>query len=209
METKHKVVNLIILDESASMDVIKSQIISGFNEVVQSVKNVATRFPEQEHLITFVTFNSAGIKTHLDWEPVERLDTISKETFRPAEMTPLYDAMGLSINRIRRVTDSLSKCNVLVTILTDGEENSSREYTGPMIKQLVDELKEKNWTFTYIGANHNVEEFAMTISITNVMQFDTTEAGIKEMFSKEMASRERYSEKIHLGESTAEGFYEK
>ena len=51
MEQKHQVHNLIILDESGSMESIKSTIISGFNELVQSIKGIQEQFPEQEQLL--------------------------------------------------------------------------------------------------------------------------------------------------------------
>ena len=52
METKHQVHNLIILDESGSMESIKKTIIEGFNEIVQTVKGIEKDFPEQEHFIS-------------------------------------------------------------------------------------------------------------------------------------------------------------
>src|SRR5690554_445854 len=105
MDSKHKVFNLIILDESGSMQSIKRTIIDGFNEVVQNVKGIAQKFPEQEHLITFVTFNGLATRILLENEPVERLGPIDENSFRPEGMTPLYDAMGQSISRLRKVTD--------------------------------------------------------------------------------------------------------
>jgi hypothetical protein len=57
MQNNHQVHNLIILDESGSMSSIKSLIINGFNELVQSVKGIEEKFPEQEHLISMVSFN--------------------------------------------------------------------------------------------------------------------------------------------------------
>ena len=56
MEKKHQVHNLIILDESGSMQSIKSFIINGFNELVQSIKGIQKQFPEQEHYISIVSF---------------------------------------------------------------------------------------------------------------------------------------------------------
>jgi len=56
---------------------------------------------------------------------------------------------------------------VLVTIITDGEENSSKEFTGQMIKKMIDELKALGWVFTFIGANIDVEKVAAQISINN------------------------------------------
>ena len=73
-EPKHNVFNLIILDESGSMDSIKSATINGFNEVVQTVKGVEKQFTEQEHFISLVTFNGLGVKTLLWNEPVAKLD---------------------------------------------------------------------------------------------------------------------------------------
>ena len=184
METKHKIFNLIILDESGSMQSIKSSIITGFNEVVQTVKGVALQFPEQEHLISFVTFNGLGTKTHLKNELVSKLALLDEDKYHPDASTPLFDAMGETINALRRVTDLENNCNVLVTILTDGEENASKEYNGQGIKKLIEELKLKNWTFTYIGADHDVEKFAMSISITNTMKFEKNETDIKRMFAE-------------------------
>lgn len=207
MDAKHKVFNLIILDESGSMSSIKQSIISGFNEVVQTVKGVAKQFPEQEHLITFVTFNSLQVKTHFENEDVTKLELIDENQYHPDAMTPLYDAIGLSIAQLRKVTDTLSGYHVLVTILTDGEENDSKEYTGQTIKQLIDELKLQQWTFTYIGANHDVEKFALSISITNTMKFKANESDMKRMFGEERSSRMRHSGRIQRKESTIDDFY--
>lgn len=204
---KEKVFNLIILDESGSMSDIENATISGFNEVVQTVKGVAKQFPEQEHYISLVSFNSLGIKTIHDCEPVEKLNEINSSLYNPNAGTPLYDAMGQAINDLRRVTTTHPDCNVLVTILTDGEENSSKEFSGQKIKQLVDELKLNKWTFTYIGANHDVEEFALSISITNTMSFLANEEDMKRVFEKENKARMNYSSKIRRKESTTHGFY--
>jgi hypothetical protein len=57
---QHNVYNLIILDESGSMDAIKSATIRGCNEIVETIKDVEKRFPEQKHFISFVTFNGKG-----------------------------------------------------------------------------------------------------------------------------------------------------
>jgi uncharacterized protein YegL len=208
MEKKHKIINLIILDESGSMQSIKEATISGFNEVVQTVKGVEKQFPEQEHFITFVTFNGLGIKTLLFNEPVAKLDQIDGKKYQPDSLTPLFDAMGFSLTRLRQEVQSYPDYNVLVTILTDGMENDSKEYNGLAIKKLVDELSLQNWTFTYIGANHDVVEFAATISISNTMSFQANEADMKNMFAKESKARMKYSENIKLKKDIRFNFYD-
>mgnify|MGYP004566816155 FL=1 len=56
---------------------------------------------------------------------------------------------------------------VVVTIITDGMENASREYNGKTIKELVERLRGEGWTFTYMGANQDSVEVAMSMSIRN------------------------------------------
>ncbi len=207
MEKKHQVHNLIILDESGSMDSIKKPIISGFNELVQSVKGIEKQFPEQEHYITFVTFNSEGRKVIHFMDPVAKLKKINSATYKPDALTPLFDAMGISINSIRHAINKQTDYNVLVTVLTDGLENSSKEYTGSAIKKLVEELKNEGWTFTYIGTDHDVETIATSISITNVMYFEKDSGGVKDMFVKERTARANYSQRIRNKENTDNDFY--
>ena len=205
--TTDQVYNLIILDESGSMDSIKKATISGFNEVVQTIKGIEKQFPEQKHFISFVTFNGSGIKTHLDKMPVTQLSQINENTYRPDSMTPLYDAIGLSVLKLRVDVAGKANVNVLVTILTDGEENASKEFSGQQIKKIIDEQKGLGWTFTYIGANHDVEKAAATISITNTMKFNANDADVHAMFIKENNSRIMYSQKIRNKEHLQEDFY--
>jgi len=72
----------------------------------------------------------------------------------------------------------------------------------------VEELKMKGWTFTYIGTDHDVDQFAISVSITNTMVFSKNEEDMKEMFVKEKSARMMYSQKIHRKEDTKEDFYD-
>ncbi|MDY0102985.1 MAG: hypothetical protein RBS07_08580 [Lentimicrobium sp.] len=202
-----KVYNLIILDESGSMDSIKNATIGGFNELVQTIKGIEKQYPEQAHFISFVTFNGFGIKTHLDKQAVINLSEIDGKSYQPNSMTPLYDAIGLSVLKLRVDLAGQENVSVLVTILTDGEENASKEFTGAQIKSIIDEQKALGWTFTYIGANQDVEKVAATISITNTMCFNANETDVKEMFAKEKSARFHYSEKIRNKQDLREDFY--
>ncbi len=208
METKHKVFNLIILDESGSMQSIKQATIEGFNEVVQTVKGVESQFPEQEHFITLVSFNGLAIKTLLSVQPVKNLALIDGKKYRPDASTPLFDAIGFSLNNLVREVEQYKDYNVLVTILTDGEENASTEFNGQAIKKMIDELSLKNWTFTYIGANHDVADFALKISITNTMSYMADPVDMKRMFEREKSARMSYSQKIRNKEDFRNKFYE-
>ena len=208
MNTKHQVHNLIILDESGSMESIKKTIIEGFNEIVQTVKGIAKEYPEQEHFISLISFNGLGQKLLHFIDPIEKLELIDDLRYKPEASTPLFDAMGFSFAKLGRVLENVKDHNVLVTIMTDGEENASKEYSGLAIKKRIEELKKDRWTFTYIGADHDVERFAMSISITNTLQFQKNEEDMRDMFAKEKSARVKYSEKIRRSEQTETDFYE-
>lgn len=207
MNSKHQVHNLIILDESGSMESIKREAVQGFNEIVQTIKGVEQQFPEQEHFISLVSFNGLGRKTHLWREPVKNLQQLNASTYRPDASTPLFDAMGISMGKLAAELEGLQDYNVLVTIFTDGEENASVEYSSKLIKKMVEDLKEKKWTFTYIGTDHDVDKVALSISINNVMKFKKDTESINAMFLKESHARMAYSQKIRSKQDTKDDFY--
>ena len=194
---KTRIFNLIILDESCSMQSIKQAAINGMNDTVQSIRDAQIKYEDQEHFITLVSFNSSEIKTIYDCAPVAEVKELTGKEFIPSSLTPLYDAMGQSLNALR--TQVISNDKVLVTIITDGEENSSREYDGPAIKALVEELKGAGWVFAYIGANQDSVYVAQTISVTNVMNFQATDYGTSNMLCKLKKSRNRMWDKISEG----------
>ena len=205
--TKKQVHNLIILDESGSMDFIKSAVIKGFNEIVETMQIIAGREPEQEHLISMVSFNGAEHKTHHWKENVLSLEKLNTENYRPGASTPLLDAMGFSLTRLRNELEGNKDYHVLVTVFTDGEENASQEYTGTAIKQLVEELKQGPWTFTYIGTDHDVHSFSARISINNVIMYNKTDKGVNDYAAKERSSRMRFNEELKKNNLSKNNYY--
>lgn len=208
MEKRQEVHNLIILDESGSMISIKDIIIQGFNELVQTIQGVEKQFPDQEHYVTLVSFNSFGQKILHFADPASKLKEINAKEYNPDAMTPLFDAMGFSINKLKSYLEGKTDYNVLVTILTDGQENNSKEYSQASIKALIEEMKQKQWTFTYIGTDHDVESITSSLSIDNMMAFDKNEHGIKDMFVKETKARFRFSRKINSKHDTLFNYYD-
>ena len=189
---KTKVFNLIILDESGSMSCIERQALNGLNETLQTIRKAQEKYPDQEQIVSIVPFESDNIRLLRDKVSIRDVNDLRPDEYNPGASTPLFDAIGFGINSIRKqVTDD--DC-VLVTIITDGEENSSEEYSGKAIASIIDRLKKKGWMFTYIGANQDAISVAMTINITNALNFVQDDEGTKEMFEKERKSRERYFE---------------
>lgn len=185
---KKKIYNLIILDESGSMQSIKPQAITGLNETLQTIKSAHEKYENQNHYVTLVSFNTNRVKTIYDCCPVSRIQELGNNDYLPNAGTPLYDAMGISLTLLMK--EVKDEDNVLVTIITDGYENASREYSGKAIFQLIEGLKAKGWIFTYIGANQDVEKVASSIGIRNSFCFESDAEGTREMFKMESDSRE-------------------
>ena len=190
---KTRIFNLIIIDESGSMQSIKTAAIDSVNETIQTIRSAQKKHEEQEHFVSLVTFNDA-VKIVYECVPVDEVKELTAETYQPACCTALYDAMGISLNALRKKVAEDDK--VLVTVVTDGYENASKEYSGKAIKALVDELKAKGWVFAYIGANQDVEAVAVTISITNVLNFEATSEGTAVMGAKVGSARTRLFDRI-------------
>ncbi|MBR2628584.1 MAG: VWA domain-containing protein [Alistipes sp.] len=185
---KTKIFNLIIIDESGSMQSIKKEAIDSVNETIQTIRSAQKKHEEQEHYVSLVTFNN-DVKTIYECVAADEVKELTEESYQPDCLTALYDAMGVSLGALRkRVTED---DKVLVTVVTDGEENASMEYSGKAVKALIDELKAKGWVFAYIGANQDVEAVAATISITNTLRFNATSAGVHGMAGIVSRSRER------------------
>lgn len=113
-------------------------------------------------------------------------------------MTPLHDAMGQSLNKLRQVlaTTEAADYQVLVTVLTDGEENASKQYSLPMIHDLVEQLKQQGWTFAYIGTNHDVDKAAEGLAIDNRLCFVQNAVQMGTMFETERYARRQYNLKL-------------
>ena len=189
------VYNLLILDESGSMEVVREATIRGFNELVQSVQGLAREFADKKQVVSLTTFNGAGIREKLFLQESSALQPLTLADYRPDSMTPLHDAIGQSVSKLRNVLTSTGAVNyqVLVTVLTDGEENASKEFTRPVIRQLIEQLKAQGWTFTYIGANHDVDRAADGLAIDNKLTFTQNAEEMDAMFVKERSARRRFN----------------
>ncbi|MBR4829554.1 MAG: VWA domain-containing protein [Muribaculaceae bacterium] len=194
---KTKVFNVIVLDKSGSMSSIARQAIDGVNETIGSIKSAQEKNPDQEHTVTLVAFCGCEMRSIYDNVPVAEAKPLTDKDYRPCCMTPLYDAIGTTISRVHALKTQENDSLALVTIITDGYENASHEFTHSAIRALIESYKEQGWQFTYIGADHDVEHVSFSLSIDHHLQFDKTAAGTKAMFAKERKSRDRWLAKMY------------
>ncbi|MBR3089845.1 MAG: VWA domain-containing protein [Prevotella sp.] len=185
---KKRVFNLIIVDESGSMHVIRKQAFSGMNETLQTIKAFAEQKQDIEQRVTLITFDSEHTKFHYNNADGLSVVPLREGDYQPGGCTPLYDAIGAGIAKVNAHTKEGD--SVLVTIITDGYENASREYNLNMVKNLINKLKEQNWTFTFIGTDDlDVEGMAATMGISETLSFSRDEEQAEAMFKEERASR--------------------
>ncbi len=99
------------------------------------------------------------------------------------------DAIGRTITKIENALHHTSEDEraekVFVVIITDGYENASREFTYPMIKELIESKKGKNWEFIFLGANIDVAEESMRIGIARdrAVKFKVDPKGVRANYS--------------------------
>lgn len=167
--SKKKLYISFILDETGSMLSAKSQTISGFNEYVESLKaNV-----DDKVYFTLTKFNSARTQIVVTDASLNDVPPLTDSNYRPAETTPLYDAIGKTITSLESSVKKGSRC--LVVIQTDGQENASREYDRRAIFDMIEEKKKAGWTFVFLGADQDAYLASQQIGISrgNTMSYDS------------------------------------
>ena len=197
---------MIIVDESGSMCVIERQALAGMNETIDTVKKMQKMHKDMEQRISLLTFDSGHKTFKYDNVKAESVHRLGSKDYNPCGGTPLYDAIGTAISKLNAQTTE--RDNVLVTIISDGEENCSQEYNLKMVKTLIDKMKKQGWTFTLIGTdNLDVEGMAGKMCIDNHLAFTQDDRGTREMFARENKARMRFNESLASGNIIENGCY--
>lgn len=186
MKTIH---NLIIVDESGSMECIRQQAANGITETLQTIAEVQREHPETEQRVTLLTFGGQRLTYLYDDTPAAKVDT-KHIAYNPNGMTPLYDAIGGGIAKTYAVCGKDE--TAIVTIITDGEENSSREYKLDTVKQLIEKQRAVGWTVSLIGTdNLDVKGMARSMAIDNHLSFTQDAETTSMAFKAEKKARRR------------------
>ena len=187
--------NLIIVDESGSMSIIRQQAFAGMNETLQTIKTMAEQDPDMDQRVTLLTFDSDHTRFHYHNAEGTAVVPLQSKDYNPGGATPLYDAIGQGIAKVNALVKEGD--TVLTTIITDGEENCSREYSLKMVKNLIDKLKKQGWTFTLIGTDDlDVEGMAGGMGIRHSMAFARNEEQACKMFEEERKSRRKFYDRV-------------
>lgn len=154
---------VFILDRSGSMGGLESDTIGGFNGMLQKQKK-----EEGEANVTTVLFDDQIDVIH-DRFPIDVVKPLTDTDYYVRGCTALLDAVGSTVNKVEniqnRLPEEMKAEKIIFVITTDGQENSSREYTANMVKKMIEKNQEKGWQFLFLGANMDAVEEAEKIGI--------------------------------------------
>lgn len=193
-----EIYNLIILDESGSMFGVRQYTIDGCNETIESVQSAQKQFADtQDYFISIYVFQSGAPSRYLTKNtPATAVSKISTSDYAPSGCTPLFDAVGSTLSDLKIKVSTRRNAIGSVTIITDGMENASCQYSGSQVARMISELKEEGWNFNLIGANIDVDHLGNQMNIDNKLSFVQSKEGMHEMWKKERSSRLSYFSKI-------------
>lgn len=158
---------VFIIDESGSMQGSEQDVIGGFNGFIERQKNENVGIVS----VSLYKFNSDVSLVYLD-VPINEIDSITKKDYIPNGFTALYDAIGMAItetgNKLSANKSKHNSENVLIVIITDGQENASKEYTSQTLKSLIStHEKLLQWNFIYMGVGINDFTDASVLDLKN------------------------------------------
>jgi len=173
----------IILDRSGSMFTIKSATIEGFNSFINKQQK-----GDFDVNLTFVQFDNEYEKVY-EQKEIKKVKYLNHETYIPRGTTALLDAIGITINstkqRINATEKSKKPANVIITIITDGYENASVEYSREAIYKMIHKREKKdNWNFIFLAANQDAikEGGRFGIHSERALTFKNNREGVENAF---------------------------
>jgi hypothetical protein len=169
---KRKTIYHLIVDKSGSMSDCIDNTINGFNEQVNRIKQKELEFEEEEITIGLTTFNTFSDHHYFQIAP-QNAELLNYQNYRPNGSTSLLDAVGETITQIERKTiECVIPTTVIVVILTDGHENTSKSYNLVDIRTMISRLEQTDkWTFSFIGATLDAVNVAESMNIKKQNSF--------------------------------------
>lgn len=189
---------LLIVDRSSSMNSFRSETIQNLNNEFAMIREEQNKHPEQKYFVSLVTFSND--LTYNFWKkPIEEVKDITEKDYITNGYTSLLDSIGFSTNLLKEEIGKEieeGESVVYVSIMTDGAENSSKEYDRTKINELITTLKKGNkWTFSFIGCDEDTIKDAQDLGIPmmNTVAYTATSEGMHKMSKMRSAMFSNYT----------------
>ena len=180
---------IYILDMSGSMIRLTEDTIGGYNSLLNQQKKLGEENPELRANVTTVLFDNRYILLH-DRTDITNVPDITDKEYVPCGTTAMLDAIGRTVvsvgQKLAAMPEEERPGLVSVTIITDGLENASTEYSWDIVRHMINEQREKySWIFSFIGANIDVERTSYDLGIDRKMarQYTASKEGTASVFS--------------------------
>ena len=156
-----------VIDKSGSMWSKVSDVIGGFNNFIKEQKEEK----QGETKVSIYMFNHDIQKTVTN-EDIDNVELLNETNYSPGGNTALNDALGTAIDETGKfladMDESERPSKVIVVVMTDGYENSSKEYSREQVKEKIKHQEDKySWDFIYIGADMTDDAQAQSYGIKN------------------------------------------
>jgi uncharacterized protein YegL len=140
---------LMIVDMSGSMQSLADDVRGGFNEYVQTLAADS----EMTYRLTVTLFDTEFIPLAVD-AALSEVPELTRDNYYPRGMTALNDAIGKTLAEFDAKHGKVEQHErVLVVIQTDGQENSSQEFTAVQVKaRIAEKDRSDRWGFIFLGA---------------------------------------------------------
>lgn len=190
MKKKTKLTNLIIIDASGSMSSKQSEVIGGlktlFSQITSDVKKDKKTVTTKTVVVDFS--GHGDFRTLISSDDSLSLDESIANKYSTRGMTALYDAIGKAFSLVSK------QDGVFVNIITDGEENDSKEFSSKDIQDLIESKKKDNWTITFMGTTEAIINKAVSLGVSrgNTMTFSDSARGVKMSMDKLSSTRSTY-----------------
>lgn len=178
---KENFITVLILDESGSMEIIKKEAVDLMKNTIKASVDAEIKNPNQNHYCAVVSFEGTNFTPLIPMIKPMEIGNHLYDQYNPSGNTPLYDAIGLTIQEVDKALTDNEHYKLAVYIITDGEENASTKYTETEIYNLIETYKSKGWEFNFLGANIPVEEIAERMNIDKHYSFKFSDEGVKEL----------------------------
>lgn len=140
---------VFVIDESGSMGSLQSDVIGGFNKLIDDQLQV-----EGKADVTLITFANT-VKVLLDNVDIEQVDYLTNQSYRPSGGTAMNDAIGTALTKVLREAPE----KAIINIFTDGYENVSTDFNAAQVKELVQQVEAKGYQVVFLAAN--IDEVAV------------------------------------------------
>lgn len=193
---------VVIIDRSGSMSGLANDTIGSFNIFLKEQKDVPG-----EAAFTLCTFNEDYSLVH-DFIKLGTVPDLDAKSYRPSGGTALLDAMGTTIDsvgaKLAAMPEDERPSKVIVLVVTDGQENSSKVFTKEKIKSMVEHQRDNyKWEFVFMGANVDAfsEGTSLGFSGSNSVGYNATKGGTHQLYNSVSSNLRSY----RVGAAAASG----